>query len=483
MYVNKRRIKAGETTVLKEQDEICFGSRVSRNELKYIFSLKDGKAALEKIADSLLHNSSKENDNKTIPLCRGSVKRGKSITPPLIKRQKTDTQLSSSKKLDFSNIQPSSDHSTTKTPPPKASALVSPLQNVPIPPTKAQVLPEPTAPVLNSSPKIPDLISSPKTPILPSPKASALVSPLQNVPITPTKAQVLPEPTAPVLNSSPKIPDDLISSPKTPIPSYKTVSGLTIDDTTMKVLAAQDKMEQEKNELLCSIEDLKNELAAKNDLIAASKESDENSEKKEDESIVSSMQEEFTCTICQELFIRSYTLPCAHSFCECCIKEWMKTKRQKDCPICRKQITSEPVHSLVLDNVISKMEAKLSKSEKEERERTKEQHKKFLGVIRATPNLSVDGLSTNIGSNRNNAIIIGSPPQGFRNGNYYQVNNYVHSFEYSFDEEDFDEENSDEEDSDEDEVYGYRSHGRCYHCGKYIYLIVEYRLLISFLVG
>ena len=109
-----------------------------------------------------------------------------------------------------------------------------------------------------------------------------------------------------------------------------------MDGATIQVMAAQEKAEEEKHKLLSSIEALKSELAAKNEWIT--KQEQDQKKSAEEEGIVSSMTEEFTCVICQELFIKAHTLPCSHSFCEVCIKEWLRTK--KVCPICRKRVTT-----------------------------------------------------------------------------------------------------------------------------------------------
>lgn len=85
------------------------------------------------------------------------------------------------------------------------------------------------------------------------------------------------------------------------------------------------------------------------------------------QTVIQTMEDEFTCIICQELFIQATTLPCAHSFCELCLKLWMRKK--KNCPVCRRNIRGQAVYSLVLDSAIDKMvesmddEAKLRRSE------------------------------------------------------------------------------------------------------------------------
>ncbi|XP_012286356.1 E3 ubiquitin-protein ligase RNF8 [Orussus abietinus] len=64
------------------------------------------------------------------------------------------------------------------------------------------------------------------------------------------------------------------------------------------------------------------------------------------------MDEQLTCSICSELFIRAMTLNCTHTFCQYCISSWMK--KRKECPVCRCTVTSS-TRSLVLDNFIEGM--------------------------------------------------------------------------------------------------------------------------------
>ena len=69
--------------------------------------------------------------------------------------------------------------------------------------------------------------------------------------------------------------------------------------------------------------------------------------------IVEQMEDEFTCIVCQELFIRATTLSCSHSFCEYCVHQWMNKK--SNCPVCRHPVRGRPIRSIVLDNAIAKM--------------------------------------------------------------------------------------------------------------------------------
>ena len=179
-------------------------------------------------------------------------------------------------------------------------------------------------------------------------------------------------------------------SPSATPPLVKGKRGLSEDQQSgtnrsvpmkkLRLSTAKEEMDEEKHKLLSSIEALRSELAAKDQLIAEKDEKAKVAEKM-DNSVVSSMQKEFTCVICQELFINAYTLPCAHSFCEWCIKEWMKRKGHKDCPICRMKITSDPVHSLALDNAVDKLVEKLNADEQKERKETESQHKNALSGL------------------------------------------------------------------------------------------------------
>ena len=261
-----------------------------------------------------------------------------------------------------------------------------------------------------------------------------------------------------------------------------------LDATMLQIQLAKEKNDQEKNKLLSSIEALKSELAAKNQLLA---EKEEKTKAAVDvgNSVVSSMQEEFTCVICQELFINAYTLPCAHSFCEWCIKEWMKRKGHKDCPICRKKITSEPVHSLALDNAVSKLVEKLSPDEQKERKDTESQHKEALSSLNpprgerrkaATTSVGTAGRITTRSSGRvldlrasgtsSSTVVInlsGTGPTITRTtGGPIVLDSSTESDSNSYS----DSQDSDDSDSSDPALSGeyYGGYGRCFNCGKLI---------------
>ena len=68
------------------------------------------------------------------------------------------------------------------------------------------------------------------------------------------------------------------------------------------------------------------------------------------------VKEELTCAICQDLLNNPKILPCLHSFCTSCLKEWSgrlanldPSKRQLECPLCRAKVllsTSRDVEEL-----------------------------------------------------------------------------------------------------------------------------------------
>ncbi|XP_006882227.1 PREDICTED: E3 ubiquitin-protein ligase RNF8 [Elephantulus edwardii] len=120
-------------------------------------------------------------------------------------------------------------------------------------------------------------------------------------------------------------------------------------------------------ELSCSKKNFEAIIQAKNKELEQTKEEKEKVQAQKEE-VLNHMNDvlenELQCIICSEYFIQAVTLNCAHSFCSFCIGEWMK--RKKECPICRKDITSK-THSLVLDNCISKMVDNLSSEVRERR--------------------------------------------------------------------------------------------------------------------
>ncbi|XP_043580391.1 E3 ubiquitin-protein ligase RNF8-like [Bombus pyrosoma] len=78
------------------------------------------------------------------------------------------------------------------------------------------------------------------------------------------------------------------------------------------------------------------------------------------------MDEQLTCSICSELFVKATTLNCMHTFCHHCIHLWIKKK--KECPVCRAPVSSMNI-SIAIDNFIESILENLSTQLKERRTR------------------------------------------------------------------------------------------------------------------
>ena len=501
MFINKKKIKVGELAIVRENDEISFGASVPKNELRYILIMKEGEEAyLKKSASPSLSSNGKDSVDLS-PAKRVSKEvehpiKGKelqessqnsvgalqtdsdevnhtsndesssSITPPLVKRPKISVKKKpvpvKKKKLDFESKGKDDD----------SLSLKSTLPN--IPPSIPQNLTTTTAALPHTVGNV-DSPSLPVSSIKPSPALSVASTKSTDVEVDDLFDEI-------ISNSDDKMLDEAIFGKDSTGNLLPFLDKQVMDGATIQVMAAQNSMEQEKHKLLSSIEALKSELAAKNELIAKKK--DDEKKEKEETNLVSSMVEEFTCVICQELFVSAHTLPCSHSFCEWCIKEWMKTKKRKECPICRKTISSNPVHSLVLDNAISKMELKLSSKEKQEREELKEEYKKSLGTRSASgakpvtgPNRNPVTGSTRVTTPRNDVIVIDSL------SSITVTDNPSHPIMVNDNDETSEEETDDDDDDetdDEGDYYDYRSgyggYGRCYNCGKNEILVMNKKI-------
>lgn len=87
------------------------------------------------------------------------------------------------------------------------------------------------------------------------------------------------------------------------------------------------------------------------------------------------MDEQLTCSVCSELFIKATTLNCMHTFCLHCINTW--NKKRRECPVCRAPVKSMN-RSLVVDNFIEKMLDKLPMHMKDRRAEITEERKGML---------------------------------------------------------------------------------------------------------
>jgi E3 ubiquitin-protein ligase RNF8 len=112
-------------------------------------------------------------------------------------------------------------------------------------------------------------------------------------------------------------------------------------------------VEENQRQLEDCLEELRKQITEKDDQTQQQKEVTKQVEMDAKQTIVSAMEDEFTCVICQELFISATILPCAHTFCQLCICGWMKKK--KNCPVCRRKIKGKAVRSFAFDSAVEKM--------------------------------------------------------------------------------------------------------------------------------
>lgn len=80
---------------------------------------------------------------------------------------------------------------------------------------------------------------------------------------------------------------------------------------------------------------------------------------------VSELSSELACCVCKDWLVHAATIQCSHSFCWSCIDRWLQTK-QFICPVCRKEVTREPVRTRAVDQVVQKTVLQTSEEEKAE---------------------------------------------------------------------------------------------------------------------
>ncbi|XP_029968110.1 tripartite motif-containing protein 35-like [Salarias fasciatus] len=69
-------------------------------------------------------------------------------------------------------------------------------------------------------------------------------------------------------------------------------------------------------------------------------------------SVLSLPHEDLQCPVCREIFKDPVILKCSHSFCNSCVTQWWKTKRQRECPVCKAvSARSAPFRNLALKNL------------------------------------------------------------------------------------------------------------------------------------
>lgn len=63
-------------------------------------------------------------------------------------------------------------------------------------------------------------------------------------------------------------------------------------------------------------------------------------------------EEDFSCTVCLDIFKDPVILSCSHSFCQACLKECWKDKESQECPVCRRRSSKDhPPTNLSLKNL------------------------------------------------------------------------------------------------------------------------------------
>ncbi|XP_047428002.1 bloodthirsty-related gene family, member 12 [Mugil cephalus] len=57
-------------------------------------------------------------------------------------------------------------------------------------------------------------------------------------------------------------------------------------------------------------------------------------------------EEQFTCSICLEVFVEPVSTPCGHSFCKACLQGYWNHSKKFSCPMCKKNYTKKPEMSV-----------------------------------------------------------------------------------------------------------------------------------------
>jgi hypothetical protein len=79
----------------------------------------------------------------------------------------------------------------------------------------------------------------------------------------------------------------------------------------------------------------------------------------------SDFQNELVCCICRDWLVHASNVQCAHTFCWSCIDSWLLQKKF-ECPVCRTEVTQEPVRSRAMDTIVQKTVDRLGDADKAE---------------------------------------------------------------------------------------------------------------------
>lgn len=154
--------------------------------------------------------------------------------------------------------------------------------------------------------------------------------------------------------------------------------------------ARMQDLEANERKMESTLQELRQIVESKNKELLKQQEETKRVEEVARKTVIEQMEDEFSCIICQDLFINSTTLPCAHSFCEYCLMSWLQKKN--NCPICRQPIVGRPVRSLVLDNAIAKMVESMDDETKTRRQTvTQEREELKRGNILQNAVIIIDG--------------------------------------------------------------------------------------------
>jgi ankyrin repeat protein len=76
-------------------------------------------------------------------------------------------------------------------------------------------------------------------------------------------------------------------------------------------------------------------------------------ESEKEETLGQAEIDNFTCSLCLDIFCRPITVECGHTFCDVCLEQHLNRAKHRTCPVCRKPIPAAlPRVSLVLRNAV-----------------------------------------------------------------------------------------------------------------------------------
>mmetsp|Transcript_81682 Transcript_81682/g.227436 ORF Transcript_81682/g.227436 Transcript_81682/m.227436 type:complete len:583 (-) Transcript_81682:68-1816(-) len=77
------------------------------------------------------------------------------------------------------------------------------------------------------------------------------------------------------------------------------------------------------------------------------------------------LHSELVCSVCQDWLVHAATVECSHTFCFACIDTWLH-QRKFECPVCRTEVTREPVRTRAVDAIVQKSVDRLAPEAKQE---------------------------------------------------------------------------------------------------------------------